>query len=57
MTDFLLILFGVELVIGVVAFLAGGPWGIEDVVHVFIGANVCVAVLALACWLISMGVN
>lgn len=57
MTDFLLILFGAELIIGVIAFLAGGPWGIEDVIHVFVGANICVAVFALGLWLISMGVN
>jgi len=55
--DLLFIILGVELVIGVIAALGGGPFGLEWVVKVFVGTNVVAAVLALAIWLLTMGLT
>jgi hypothetical protein len=57
MMDFLRVFLGVELIIAVVSFLGGGPWGMEDVVKVFIGLNVAVGVVWLAIWLIAGAVG
>jgi len=57
MTDALKVFFGVELVIAVLAFLGGGPFGWPDIVKVFVGINIVVAVLMIAVFLIGSGVG
>lgn len=57
MIDVLRVVLGVELILAVIAFLAGGPFGTEDVVKVFVASNVIAGMIALAIFLIASGVR